>query len=68
MALDPEYQQTLEDAAVAYAEAIQAAETPADHMAAAQAIGNNIAIYPTEQGLVLATGLSLWLTKAGGKA
>lgn len=63
-----EYQKALEDAAVAYAEAIRTARTPADHLAAAQAIGNNLDIYPEDQGLVLSAGLSLWLTKDAGRA
>lgn len=58
---DADYQAILDAAAIAYAEAIRKAKTPADHMAAAQAIGDNAMIYPTDQGLVVAAGLSIFV-------
>lgn len=55
----------LEAAAEIYAEAIRQAATPADHLSAAQAVGDNTAIYPTDQGLVLAAGLSIYVKGLG---
>jgi hypothetical protein len=55
----------LEAASVAYAEAIHAATTPAHHLLAAQAIGDNAAIHPTDQGLVVAAGLSIYVQSLG---
>jgi hypothetical protein len=59
---DPE---VLARAAEEYAEAIRMASAPADHLAAAQAIGDNTAIHPTDQGLVLAAGLSIYVKRLG---
>lgn len=53
------YEQVLDEAVEAYANAVRNAKTPADHRKAAQAIGDNIDIDPSDQGLVMAAGLSM---------